>query len=405
MDIALPANVCVYCNNWKHFVIVCDKCLGVAYCSNSCLSKDLKKHKKFCLKIEKYRNNVEEVPGHANELKRGFHSLDMTLDYKAEDVQFNLWLMFVYSDSATFLTRLYNQIFEKRKNYQAVEQLLKWKLEEMKAQIFQGFLIQDAEDYKSMADLGCSHLVMNCLTALGRYQEALDFAAHWSKDSVELLEVGKTDLLVKHLKTWVDGEYEKQDITKPFDLRLIDSRDLVDEGDIEAILSVGFSLVIIKLYVRAVMENHLSKRDRFLTFMHGTHPRLGSHSNVMRIAGMTPAVRLIAKYCDISTNPLGIPSNKISTSSVCSNELDLTSLLEQINDFNSHALFAMTGDYSLRKLDFQSEEEFLSKPEVKTSWNAGTWSRVILEKLEDKERVMLVGLAKDTLQSKFKEAE
>merc|ERR1712096_359992 len=113
--------------------------------------------------------------------------------------------------------------------------------------------------------------------------------------------------------------YEKEDMAQEFDLQTFVGSNS-ERASVELSIAMSYCLVIIKLYVIAEMENHLSKRERFLTFMQGTHPRLGSHSNVIRIAGMTPAVRLISKYCDISTNPLNIPSIQISPSSLSLNQ-------------------------------------------------------------------------------------
>ena len=120
--------------------------------------------------------------------------------------------------------------------------------------------------------------VMNCMVALGRHQEALDFAADWRKVVVTKDLVPENDELFGRFihKKWLD---ERQDIAQEFDLERFATSSFG--------LEVGYNLVIIKLHVIAVMENHLSKRERFLTFMQGTLPRLGSDSNVIMIASMT----------------------------------------------------------------------------------------------------------------------
>jgi len=394
MDLALPANVCVCCKNKRHSVLLCDKCLGVAYCGISCQNKDLKKHRKACRQIEMHIMNVYEHPDDVNKLKLGFHNMDLTLEYSADE-HFNGWLIFVYLEAASCLAWQYNFMCKKRMHSWTVKQLLKWKIEELKAFVFEGYT-HHASGFKSMSDPEDIPLVMNCLTALGRYQEALDCAGHWRKVDLLMMEPERDKLLVKHFRKWVVGDYEKEDITQEFDLQTFVGSNS-ERSSVELSIAMSYCLVIIKLYVIAEMENHLSKRERFLTFMQGTHPRLGSHSNVIRIAGMTPAVRLISKYCDISTNPLNIPSIQISPSSLSLNQSHLTSLLEQIHSLNPHALFSMTGDYSLRKLDFQSEDQFLAIPAVQTSWSAGSWSRVMLERLQDKEREMLVGMARNII--------
>ena len=381
MNLALTNYFCFQCKTQQEYVFVCNKCEGVEYCCVSCRDKDSKKHRKTCREIEKHIMNSEEHPDDVNALKLGFYNLDTTLDYRGDEF-FNGWLIFGYTESTSSLARLYKSLCQKNMNRHVV---------------FYGFT--NTTDFKFISDPEDSPLVINCLTALGRYQEALDYAAHCRKDDEVCMELDGDRLLVEHFGKWINGTYIKNDITEEINmLQFVASIEDVTRVEVNwPQLSVGFCLVIIKMYVIAMMEKHLTKRERFLTFMQGTHPRLGRDSNVSMMAGMTPAIRLIAKYSDISTNTLGISSKSITTASLSNNQSYLRKLLEQIHSLNPHALFSMTGDYGLRKMDFESEDDFLAKPAVQASWFPGDWSRVILEKLQDKERGMLIGMARDII--------
>ena len=156
-------------------------------------------------------------------------------------------------------------------------------------------------------------------------------------------------------------------------------------------------MIIIKLHVIAVIKEHLIKRERFLAFMQGTHPRLGEFSDVRRITCITPVIKMIAEYSGVSTNILGVNSTRITASCLAQNKDNLADLMVKVQALNKHALFSMTGDYSLRKLDFLSEEDFMAKPAVQTSWRAGCWSRVLLENLNQSERDMLVHMAREAI--------
>ena len=291
MDVALLPNVCVNCKNERQVMVVCEKCDGVAYCDSQCQKKDFKYHKmEACIQIEKARKDIDEN----------------RLDDAA---------------GARILSDLYERMCKNKDRIgtAAVEQLLKWKWK--------------LSTVSGLQEEGVP-FVMNCMIALGRYQESLDFAAHWRKciATRDLVPDNQESCAGLIYKKWLD---EKQDIAQKFDLERFASPSLG--------LKVGYNLVLIKLHVIAVMENHLSKRERFLTFMQGKLPRLGSDSNVIRIAGMIPAVRLIAKYCDISANSLGIPSIKITRNSVAENRSHLISLLEQIHSLDPFALHSMFG--------------------------------------------------------------
>ena len=115
------------------------------------------------------------------------------------------------------------------------------------------------------------------------------------------------------------------------------------------------------------------------------------------LAGMTPAVRLIAQYSGISCNPLGVQSSTICVTLLDENMSNLDELLRKIHYTNPHALFSMIGDYSLRKWDFHSEEQFQALPGVQAGWMAGVWSRKILERLQDTEREFIVEMAKKVI--------
>ena len=54
-------------------------------------------------------------------------------------------------------------------------------------------------------------------------------------------------------------------------------------------------MLIVKIYL---LDKLHSMRDGFLTFMMGTHPRLGEESNVRLLAGQSPVIKLIHDYSD-----------------------------------------------------------------------------------------------------------
>ena len=388
MDLSLPENVCFQCNSTVAKLLVCDKCDCVAYCSAECRKKDFRKHKKTCFQIHKLlKKIVIESKEDIRELIFGFEHLDLSLNYGSAK-QFKIWTDEVYS-SSYYISMQLRQLCEKRLSRLTVEQLLYWKMKEIKHSHYDG--VNDYNFYRrrSITEISFILVGMNCLTALGRYQKALDFVSHWRrKEALDSEE--EVERPIQHYKNWVNGEYDKENITKKFDL----FRFVTGEGSDVTELSIGYNLVIIKLYVIAVMKNHLSKRKSFLAFMQGTNPRLGEDSPVMKIACMSPAVRLIANHCGVSSNPLGVASNTISASSLAQNKLHLESLLTKLHALNPYAIFSMSGEYSLRKLDFQTEEEFMSHPSVQASWSAGTWTRVFFEKLEDSERDMFIQIAR-----------
>ena len=392
MDLALPAAVCIYCNTQAVSLLVCAQCEMVGYCSTGCMRKYDRKHRGRCKLIAKMRKQTEEISEDMTNLKTGYYALDLDLDYGSSS-QFYTWVEDVHREAVCQIEYHLEEICKKRLHRLTVEKLLRWRMCDLKAFVFDG---TTDFNYKKVGCRGMTEPIyiqecMNNFCALGRFQAALDWVSHWRRK--ELLEMKGGEILVKHFKRWVDGDYVREDITEKFDFL----RFICNEGSHVEELNISYNLVIIKLFVIANMKNHLHKRERFLAFMLGTHPRLGSDSQVMMLAGMTPAVRLIAKYCDISCNPLGIQSSTISASSLDQNLSQLDELLRKIHYTNPHALFSMIGDYSLRKLDFHSEEEFKALPGVEAGWMAGEWSRKILERLQDTERDMFVEMAKKVI--------
>ena len=347
----------------------------------------------MCFQIKKMKENIRyDVDGELNTLRIGFDKLDLSLNYQS-DKQFRMWVNEVYFVAAADISQELGKLCEKRLSRFSVEQLLSWTLEEQKAWLFYGVTdhLYGMVGTRNMTEPRYIRIVMNCFIALGSYQKALDFVFHWRR--IEPLKIKRKldGMLINHYKKWTDGNYEKQNMAKDFDF-LVRTEESGEEE-----LNISYNLVIIKLYLIAVMSDHLAKRERFLAFMLGTHPRLGCNSNVMRIACLSPAVRLLAKYCGISSNPLGIPSSNISDISLAQNKSYLESLLRKVQSLNPHAIFSLIGDYSLRKLDFQSEEGFMSKHAVRASWSAGTWTRVILDKLQNSEKEMFIEMARKVI--------
>ena len=392
MEIYLPENSCFNCSRIVAKLLLCEGCLTVGFCSSLCKNKHLRKHRKECFQIQKLKNNSKkEAEKEIIELITGFDKLDMSLEYKY-DGQFKSWLDQKYQTSY-FLSRTLERLSEKRLHKLLVEQLLHWKLMEQKC----FYLIQRHENLSEMNVTARMILEeylkpMNCLIALGNYQTALDYITHWRMREL-LKENERVEGLLTHYKAWVDGQYDSELLTDDIDL----FRFVTTDGNDEKELTLCFNLIIIKLHVVAVIKEHLSKRERFLTFMQGTHSRLGEYSDVRRITCVIPVIKIIANYCGVTKASLGVSSTRITGACLAQNKDNLADLMVKVQTLNQHALFSMTGDYSLRKLDFLSEDDFLAKPAVQTSWSAGCWSRLLLENLNESERNMFVQMAREAI--------
>ena len=251
--------------------------------------------------IKKMKENIQKLNWNFPDLSKRFHEADVSISFTSNEVSRNFFLE--YSSSVTAISDQLEEMCENRINRVSVEEMLLWKLKELKISCFD----ERISESRFLIQPGIIQVVTKCLTLLGRFQEAMDWLAHWRREKVpEDLGTTKSRLIV-WFRRWRDGKYEKQDLTEPIDF----FRYVTTDGTGEQELSLGFTLVTIKLWVIAAIRDHIKKREKFHSFIMGTHQRLGSRSSVLKISNCSPVIRTIAENCGVTTSILGVPSSSI----------------------------------------------------------------------------------------------
>ena len=166
MDLALPTAVCIYCSTQAMSLLVCAQCEMVGYCSDGCRRKHVRKHKGRCRQIANMRNQTEEISEDMARLKIGYEALDLDLDYGSSS-QFYTWVEDVHHIAIYQIVYHLEEICKKGLHWLTVKQLLWWKILTIMQLVVKVGLNP------------CSYSCLNYFCALGRFQEALDWAGHW----------------------------------------------------------------------------------------------------------------------------------------------------------------------------------------------------------------------------------